>query len=69
MVIIRDFFDGERRALELRMGGRVEKNYLDTVFELEYCKLRLVLFCQTGISIQRYSKRFYTLSFRAKRAT
>ena len=31
MVMIRDFLDGERRALELRMGGGVERNYPGTV--------------------------------------
>ena len=69
MVMIRDFLDGERRALELRMGGGVERNYPGTVFELECCKPRLALFCQTGMPIQRHSKRLHALSFRAKRAT
>ena len=69
MVIIRDFFNGEKRILELRIGGGIERNYPGIIFELEYYKLKLVLFCQIEIFIQRYNKRFYILSFRAKRAT
>ena len=51
MIIIRDFFNGKKRVLELRISGGVERNYPDIIFKLEYYKSKLVLFCQTGIFI------------------
>ena len=69
MIIIRDFFNGEKKILKLRIDGGVEKNYPDIIFELKYYKLKLALFCQIGMPIQKYNKRLYILSFRAKRTT